>query len=281
MHINNKNSTHKETLMSKQQKETLVESMRRYSNIVTEAQQLDEINPFRALDALDDLGKNASRLFSKKPKRTPGLQNVTAEIIEDVIASVPVETSVKIDRMNRMGLRQDAQVKLMEIANSYLDKINFRDSPYIDLAVTWARNDMKDVLKMTFDADVKPKEISNSMLKVLRGYEEKLDLPPNFTRELYLEAVDQYQEKLLDFDYRANQFYVPMLIISSYGALIVAVASIGNIDYNSPRSKAMRQARQDQDFYGADDDAQLSQGEQGYRDQDLLWGDDNDDPNKY
>ena len=68
--------------------------------------------------------------------------------------------------------------------------------------------------------------------------------------------------------------------MSYYAVAIATIITVINVA-NDPGAKARRQVRKDQDFFGPDDDAPLSQGEQGYRDQDLLWNDDNEDTYKY
>jgi len=272
-------------------RETLTENMRRLSDIVNEAEQVNEIdfdlrNPRDALktgaEAFGrELGKAAKTVFSKKPKIPPVAQEITARIIDEVIDSVPVETAVKIDRMNRMGLSRDAQVKLMQIANSYLDEVDYYD--YVDKkAVSRARRDMGKLLKMTFDADIKPKEISNLMLKILRGWEVDLKLPPNFTKELYRKAIYTYQERIEEFDDKIA-LIGNVIILYHFAAVVTGITIWQIMDQHSPRNQEIRKGARDQGFlfYSPDDDAPLSQGEQGYRDQNLLWGDDNDDPNKY
>jgi len=264
-------------------RETLAENMRRLSNIVNEAEQLNEDGPKefvanRVGSVLGPVATRAGKLARKfKPKRTPGLQNVTAGIIDDVISTVPIETAIKIDRMNRMGLSRDAKVKLMEIANQHLDKIVRSSSSQAIELVPQIKNDIKKVLKASIDADTDPETISKDMRKILRKYEQNGDLS---IQDIFEETKSQLLQKLADRNSAAFDA-AGALGVSYYAAAGAAMIAVIYVGYNDPGAKARRQARKDQDFYGSDDDAPLSQGEQGYRDQDLLWNDDNEDPYKY
>lgn len=273
-------------------RESLTESMRRLSNIVNEAEQLNE-DPRDAIakviqGAGDEFakttGKFASKFKPKKPKIPPVAQEITARIIDEVIASVPVETAVKIDRMNRMGLSQDARAKLMQIANSHLDEVYYYD--YVDpKAVSRARRDMGKLLKMTFDADIKPKEISNLMLKILRGWEVDLKLPPNFTKELYRGAIYKYQERIEELVDKISVIG-KVIILYHFGAVVAVITALQIMDQHSPRNQAIRQGARDQGFlYGGDADQAATQGiatARGAEDQGLYFGpDDYDDPYRY
>jgi len=267
-------------------RESLTESMRRLSNIVNEAEQVNEIDILRnPRDAIKGAAKElGSRVGTELGKRFKGgqarprkLQTITAAVLDDVMASVPVETAVKIDRMNRMGLSRDAKVKLMEIANQHLDKIVRSSSSQAIELVPQIKNDIKKVLKASIDADTDPETISKDMRKILRKYEQNGDLS---IQDIFEETKSQLLQKLADRNSAAFDA-AGALGVSYYAAAGAAMIAVIYVGYNDPGAKARRQARKDQDFYGSDDDAPLSQGEQGYRDQDLLWNDDNEDPYKY
>jgi DNA repair ATPase RecN len=258
-------------------RETLTENMRRLSNIVTEAEQLDELrNPLKAIKTVG----NAVANFGKKGKKPStqtvrtALDNITL-IIDDVMASVPVETAVKINRMNRMGLSRDAKVKLMEIANQHLDKIARKNSQAIEL-VPQIKNTVKKVLKASIDADADPRTISRDMRKILRKYEQNGDLS---IQGIFQENRSQLLQKLTDRNSAAMQA-VPYIVMSYYAVVIATIITVINVGYNDPGAKARRQVRKDQDFLGPDDDAPLSQGERGAREQGLYDLDDNQDPFK-
>lgn len=259
-------------------RESLTESMRRLSNIVNEAEQLNEDGPKEiAAKALGPVANTAGKLLRKlKPKRTPGLQNVTAAIIDDVISTVPVETAVKIDRMNRMGLSRDAKVKLMEIANQHLDKIVRSNSSQAIELVPQIKNDIKKLLKVSIDADADPKTISKDMRKILRKYEQNGDLS---IQDIFQENRSQLLQKLADRNSAAFDA-AGALGVSYYAAAGAAMITVIYVGYNDPGAKARRQVRKDQDFFGPDDDAPLSQGERGAREQGLYDLDDNQDPFK-
>lgn len=267
-------------------RETLTENMRRLSNIVNEAERLDERNPFKLAKDVVDLGKKGvgalKGVANLGKGKTPSTQTVRTAldnitlIIDDVMASVPVKTAVKIDRMNRMGLSRDAKVKLMEIANQHLDKIARKNSQAIEL-VPQIKDTVKKVLKASIDADADPKTISRDMRKILSKYEQNGDLS---IQDIFQENRSQLLQKLTDRNSAAEQA-VPYIVMSFYGGVIATMITVINVGYNDPGAKARRQVRKDQDFFGPDDDAPLSQGEQGYRDQDLLWNDDNEDTYKY
>ena len=266
-------------------RETLTENMRRLSNIVNEAEQLDELNPFKVAKDVVGLGKKGvdalkgvanlgkGKTPSTQTVRT-ALDNVTL-IIDDVMASVPVETAVKIDRMNRMGLSRDAKVKLMEIANQHLDKIARKNSQAIEL-VPQIKDTVKKVLKASIDADADPKTISKDMRKILSKYERNGDLS---IQDIFQENRSQLLQKLTDRNSAAMQA-APYIVMSYYAVVIATIITVINVGYNNPGAKARRQVRKDQDFLGPDDDAPLSQGERGAREQGLYDLDDNQDPFK-
>jgi hypothetical protein len=299
-------------------RESLTESMRRLSNIVNEAEQLNEDPRKWAADTIQGAGKTAAGVLGKtagefaanrlKAKRDKQVSNSSRRQHENLEALTNSFTrELGEDPAQWAGKLKDYFADLREKIEIYVYKRDLKHtSMYAFPSPEASAHSHMEAVMGAFDKDfdrlvkacrqyardpysVEPqKHLSKTARDILEKVTKERPAAPTLPAN-HLNAV--YEALAITKD----KNFVPTGALKVLGVIMLAFSSIVALQIEDDirrererearrerylRNQAISQGRKDQDFYGSDDDAPLSQGEQGYRDQDLLWGDD-DDPNKY